>query len=229
MSRPATSDANPVRYDGIADWYDAQLGDAPHRDHVLRSHVGSGEGLCLDIGCGTGRSLPLLADLGWAPVGLELSADQLRLARNRASTLVQGTAERLPFADVTFPMVIASWISTDVEDFGRVLAEASRVLQPGGRFLFYGVHPCFNGPHVENREDRSRVIHPTYREARRHVAAPWWGADGIRTKAGGMRHVPLAPFLNAFVDAGLLIAHVDEPDDEPVPFAIVVASNKPEA
>lgn len=58
---------------------------------------------------------------------------------------------------------------------------------------FYGVHPG------------SRLVHPTYREARRHTESPWWGTDGIRTKVGGMRHVPLAEFINAFVQADLKI------------------------
>lgn len=41
-----------------------------------------------------------------------------------------------------------------------------------------------------------------------------------------MRHVPLAEFLNAFIDSGLSIDHVSEPDDEPVPHAIVVRATK---
>lgn len=41
-----------ARYDGLADWYDAQLESAPHRHQVLRSHLSVGVGPCLDIGCG---------------------------------------------------------------------------------------------------------------------------------------------------------------------------------
>jgi hypothetical protein len=88
------------------------------------------------------------------------------------------------------------------------------------------VHPCFNGPHVESGPDRSRIVHTTYRAAERHTPSPWWGDDGIRVKAGGMRHLPLADFINAFVDAGLSIEQVHEPDEEPVPYAIVVKARK---
>src|SRR5207249_299383 len=38
----------------------------------------------------------------------------------------------LPFANGTFPAVLTLWISTDVDDFAAVLAEAARVLTPGG-------------------------------------------------------------------------------------------------
>lgn len=216
----------PARYDGLADWYDAQLESTSHRHRVLRANLTAGEGLCLDIGTGTGRDLPVIAELGWTPAGIELSTDQLRLARSRATNLVQGDAERLPFRAGAFAMALCSWMSTDVEHFDVVLAEAARVLRPGGRLLFYGVHPCFNGPHVQSGPDHSRIVHATYREAGRHLSSPWWGADGIRTKVGGMRHLPLADFLNAFIAAGLQICRVDEPDQTPVPSAIVVAATR---
>lgn len=123
-------------------------------------------------------------------------------------------------------MAVSSWTSTDVDHFDWMLAETARVLQPDGEFLFYGVHPCFNGPHVESAPDRSRIVHTTYRAAERHTSSPWWGDDGIRVKAGGMRHLPLADFINAFVDAGLRIDSLHEPDEEPVPYAIVVKTRR---
>jgi SAM-dependent methyltransferase len=215
-----------ARYDGVADWYDAQLADARHRAEVLRANLPPGRGLCLDLGCGTGRDLPVIAELGWTPVGIELSADQLRLFRARSTRLIQGNAEQLPFESATLQLVVSSWMSTDVDHFDRMLSEVARILVPGGRFLFYGVHPCFNGPQVEAGADGSRLVHTTYREARRHLSAPWWKADGFRTKIGGMRHIPLAEFLNAFITAGLRLDHISEPSDEPVPWAIVVHAGR---
>lgn len=226
MTGSISSSGRRARYDGVADWYDAQVEAGPHRHEVLRAHLPTGHGPCLDIGSGTGRDLAVIAEFGWTPIGLEVSADQLRLARSRAPHLVQGEAERLPFRSGAFPAAVSSWTSTDVEHFDQMMLETARVLRPGGRFLFYGVHPCFNGPHVESGDDSTRIIHPTYREARRHVSSPWWGADGIRTKAGGMRHIPLAEFLNAFADAGLRIVQVSEPGDAAVPHAIVVSAVK---
>lgn len=123
--------------------------------------------------------------------------------------------------------MVSAWTSTDVDNFGRTVAEIALVLHPAGRYLFYGMHPCFNGPHVESTPERTRIIHSTYREARRHTSAPWWGLDGIRTKAGGMRHVPLAEFLNAHISVGLHLDHFAEPDDEPVPYGLVVLATKP--
>lgn len=90
------------------------------------------------------------------------------------------------------------WLSTDVDDFGAVLREVVRVMCAGGLLVFYGVHPCFNGPFVENRDDGATIVYPTYRSARWHEPAPWWGLDGIRRRTG-MRHLPLAELFNAFL------------------------------
>lgn len=219
--------AGSARYDGLADWYDRQLDGAHHRDDVLRRHLPDGAGWALDVGCGTGRTVALMAEHGWDPIGLDVSADQLRLARSRTDTLVQGDAERLPIASESVGLVVSAWTSTDVNHFDRMLAEIARVLIRGGRYLFYGVHPCFNGPHVESTAERTRIVHPSYRDARRHTSAPWWGRDGIRVRVGGMRHVPLAEFINAHISAGLRLDHVAEPDEEPVPYGIVVLATKP--
>lgn len=95
-----------------------------------------------------------------------------------------------------------------------MLAEVARVLCTRGSFLFYGAHPCFNGPHVENCTGGSRTVHPTHRNARRHTSAPWWSDSGIRAMTGGLRHVPLAEFLNAFTSARFHVEHVSEPGTE---------------
>jgi ubiquinone/menaquinone biosynthesis C-methylase UbiE len=215
-----------ARYDGIADWYDAQMEAGPHRDAVLRANLPRGTGTCLDVGCGTGRNLPIIEELGWTATGVDISEDQLRLARKRSPRVQQADAEDLPFDSESFDLVMSAWTSTDVDDFGRMVSEAARVLRPAGMFMFYGVHPCFNGPHVHSLPAGEVVVHPTYREARRHESAPWWGEDGIRHRVGGMRQVPLSEFLNAFVDAGLRIERVTEPGENDVPVSIIVLASK---
>jgi ubiquinone/menaquinone biosynthesis C-methylase UbiE len=137
------------RYDGHAEWYDSwNKPNAEHNTSEVLDLFGSGDGLCLDLGCGSGHYFDILAATGRTVVGLDCSADQLRIAQGRSGQIVQGDAAALPFADCTFPTVATMWISTDVDDFAAVLAEAARVLTPGGLLVFYGAHPCFNGPHT---------------------------------------------------------------------------------
>jgi ubiquinone/menaquinone biosynthesis C-methylase UbiE len=215
-----------ARYDAIADWYDDYNAPAAALNGVeLAALLGPGEGLCLDLGCGTGQYLDAIRGTGRVPVGLDFSAGQLRVAGRHGVPLVRADAAAIPFADGAFPAVVIMWISTDVDDFGAVLREAARVLQPGGRLLFCGVHPCFNGPFVEPHPDGRTTVHPTYRRAGWHDAAPWWKPGGIRSRTG-MRHVPLAELMNGFIDAGLIIDRVAEPREQPLPFMIAIRAHR---
>jgi SAM-dependent methyltransferase len=216
------------RYDGYAEWYDSwNKPNAERNAPDILELLGPGDGLCLDLGCGSGLYFDVLAATGRTVVGLDRSADQLRIARDRSRQIVRGDAAALPFADGTFPAVATMWLSTDVDDFAVILAEASRVLVPGGRLVFYGAHPCFNGPHTQLLDDGGILAHPTYRLAGWHQEAPWWGPY-VRKRVG-MRHHPLAEMLNAFVSAGLAIEHVAEPGDRPVPVILAIRARKPGA
>jgi SAM-dependent methyltransferase len=107
------------RYDGHAEWYDAW--NKPHAERNaadVLDLLGSGDGLCLDLGCGSGLYFDVLTATGRTVVGLDQSADQLRIAQSRSRRILQGDAAALPFADCIFPTVAAMWISTDVDDFG---------------------------------------------------------------------------------------------------------------
>jgi SAM-dependent methyltransferase len=213
------------RYDGLADWYEGW-----NELHVARNSadiadlLGPGDGLCLDLGCGTGHYFDALAATGRTVVGLDRSADQLRVAHRRSRHVLQASAAALPFGDATFPTVVTLWISTDVDDFTAVLAEAARVLIPGGLLAYLGVHPCFNGPHSQAMADGGILAHPTYRLAGWHSESPWWGHN-VRGRFG-MRHHPLSELLNAFVINGLVIEHVAEPGDRAVPVNLAIRARK---
>jgi SAM-dependent methyltransferase len=218
-----------ARYDGLADWYEERfVADAePHQPGLLEL-LGPGSGPCLDIGCGTGRNFETIRASGRSVVGVDYSTDQLRHARTRTDgPLMIADAGVLPFADRSFDTAMVMWISTDVDDFGKVLREATRVLRPDGVLVVYGVHPCFNGPHVVyDSEDGSRLIHASYRTAGWHDESPWWAEDGIRRRVG-MRHVPLAEYLNAFLTTGLTLERFEEPGGFEVPHSLAVRARRP--
>src|SRR5215468_4331654 len=95
--------------------------------------VGGAVGRTLDVGCGTGRNLPLVAAPAQA-IGLDPAREALRAARRRAPgvPLVQGDAQGLPFRDGAFDTVISGLVFCSVPDPARGLAEIKRVLKPGG-------------------------------------------------------------------------------------------------
>lgn len=96
--------------------------------------VGSARGRTLDVGCGTGRNLPLYEG-GVLVVGLDPQPEALFRARRRAPgvPLVRGRAEGLPFRDGVFDTVVSGLVFCSVSDPQRGLAEVRRVLRPGGR------------------------------------------------------------------------------------------------
>ena len=90
-------------------------------------------GLTLDLGCGTGRNLPLFPAEARV-VGIDLPADSLRRARKREprARLVRASAEALPFRDGTFDTVVVGLVLCSVGRPDIAVREIRRVLRDGG-------------------------------------------------------------------------------------------------
>jgi ubiquinone/menaquinone biosynthesis C-methylase UbiE len=98
-----------------------------------RRVVSGATGRALDLGTGTGRNLPLFA-AGTRAVGVDPHPHNLARARRRAPSvpLVVARAEALPFKDAAFDTVVCGLVLCSVTDLAAALAEARRVLRPGG-------------------------------------------------------------------------------------------------
>jgi SAM-dependent methyltransferase len=220
------------RYDGFAQWYDQNLavpfGELGGADAVRL--LGSGSGRCLDLCCGTGVHLVALSALGWQLTGLDLSADQLRLARDRVADrhidLVQGNAEHLPFDDGSFDAAVSLFSHTDVDDFAAAMREVARVIRPGGVFIYVGVHPCFVGPHCDEKGNDVPILHAGYGAAGRYTAGPGISPDGLWAKVGGM-HRPLGTLLQSILDAPLIVERFEEPGNDDYPRRIALRARRP--
>jgi SAM-dependent methyltransferase len=102
----------------------------------------------LELGCGASQCSRWVATQGGRPVGLDLSHRQLQHSRRIDDEtgvrvpVLQGTATQLPFGDDTFDVVFCSFGALQfVADLDDAVAEAARVLRPGGRFAFSITHP----------------------------------------------------------------------------------------
>jgi SAM-dependent methyltransferase len=218
-----------ARYDGLAEWYDENLRRFTLRwTDALRELLGPGPGRCLDLGCGTGLHFPTLVALGWKTTGIDLSADQLRLAaaRDDGVEVVQADASSLPFEDDSFDAVVSIFTHTDMDDYPGAVREATRVLVPGSRYLHLGLHPCFVGPFARQvEEDEVPVLFPGYRSSGWTDDGPGFG-QGLRRRVG-MRHLPLAELLQCFAGAGLALERFEEPGEGVYPHVFAVACRKP--
>jgi SAM-dependent methyltransferase len=91
----------------------------------------------LDVGCGTGANLEMLARFGDAE-GVDISEDALQFCRARGLTRVRaGAAESLPYPDAQFDLVTALDVVEHLDDDRAGLSEMRRVLRPGGRALLF--------------------------------------------------------------------------------------------
>lgn len=223
-----------ARYDGLADEYAAFLSEHGEyyelAERILRRLLGPGPGRCLDLGCGTGRYLAVAAELGWTVTGLDVSQDQLRVAAEAVpdAELVHVGADTVPFPDAHFDACFSTFTHTDVDGFAGLVAEARRVLRPGGRLVYIGNHPCFVGPVQEHFGGRPPVLREGYRTSGRWdaAAAPGSTPGGWRARVGSYVHLPLGEYLSAF--AGLTLLDADEGDEErPYPTMLALAFEKP--
>ena len=96
----------------------------------------------LDVGTGSGRYLPLLADTGAAVFGIDFSLAMLRRGE-AALARVCGDARRLPFRRSSFDLINASLMVGDIEDLGAWTREMSRVLAVRGHLVYSDFHPSW--------------------------------------------------------------------------------------
>ncbi|MCS0600360.1 class I SAM-dependent methyltransferase [Streptomyces sp. LP11] len=114
----------------------ARAADGRSSYAILRDLV-AGRRRVLDLGCGDGSLLELLAATpGRRLAGVDLSPDSLALARRRpalsTAALAEARAQYLPFPDDGFDACVSHLALMLMADIERVVAELARVLVPGG-------------------------------------------------------------------------------------------------
>jgi len=129
---------DPGQYDELADqWWDPAGGFAMlHWISAYRAvHVPPAArpgAVLVDLACGGGLMAPHVVPLGYRHIGVDLGLTGLRVAREHGMTVLQGSVLAVPLADGCADVVTAGEILEHVEDPEQVLAEAARLLRPGG-------------------------------------------------------------------------------------------------
>lgn len=151
-----------VSFDRIADSYDETRGGLERGGMLaawLASHLGPGA--VAEVGVGTGAVALPLDRLGHRAMGFDLSLPMLRRAQERLGARVaQADGYHLPLRDRAVPNVAIVWVLQLVPDLDGVLAEARRVLMPGGRLL---VVPAGG---QTDEDDIGAILHPMHQALR---------------------------------------------------------------
>lgn len=95
----------------------------------------------LDVGCGGGFLANVLAEHKYRVTGLDASPESLRVAKAHDGTgtvnYIEGDAYEMPFPDQSFEVITAMDFLEHVDQPEKVVAEISRLLKPGGVFIFH--------------------------------------------------------------------------------------------
>jgi len=129
------------QYDDLAEhWWDPRgrfamlhwIAEARARLVPSASRPGS---VLLDLACGAGLLAPFVTGKGHRHVGVDLSPTAVPQARAHGVEAVLGDVLRLPFADAVADVVVAGEVLEHVPDLPGTVAEACRVLRPGGTLV----------------------------------------------------------------------------------------------
>jgi ubiquinone/menaquinone biosynthesis C-methylase UbiE len=135
---------------GARRWFDRRAGSyesgvtSRWRDPVQRESIEAlqlgAEDRLLDVGCGTGAASRSAASVAASVVGIDLSPEMIRQARELASGQANvhfeiADSEHLPFDEGAFTAVVCSNSFHHYPDPGRAVREMTRVLAPGGRLV----------------------------------------------------------------------------------------------
>lgn len=184
--------------------------------------------LGLDIGCGEGHNTRLLQQRGARVTAIDISQVFVRHAKRLEDQEALGiryrvaSAVQLPFADATFDFATGFMSFMDIAETDQVLAEAHRVLRPGGFLQFSICHPCFDTPHRRGLRDEQGQMYAVevggYFENQQGTVEEWLfsAAPPEVTEGLPMFKVPrftrtISQWLNGLIDAGFLVERIGEP------------------
>jgi ubiquinone/menaquinone biosynthesis C-methylase UbiE len=208
-------------YDEIAEWYDGWLGGrSMHNDPFFAPSLplmGKLRGLRIcDLACGQGRVARYLADQGARVVTIDASAKLLEIARRHEAAEPRSIEYRHAdawtldgFDDCSFDGVVSFMALMDISDLPMTLRAVTRVLKPGGWFVFTIIHPCYNPAPSGELMTADGIV----RTVSGYFAEGFWRSDARTGPPGkvGSYHRMLSTYVNGLHEVGLTIEQMVEP------------------
>jgi len=148
-------------------------------------------------------------------VGVDPTRAQLTVAARRGGgpAYAAAVAGGLPFRDASFDAVVACLVFEHIDDVDAALGEVARVLEPGGRFLFFLNHPLLQAPGSGWIDDH--ILMEQYWRIGPYLIEDTTMEEMDKDVVLPFVHRPLSRYVNAMADAGLLIQRMEEPVPPP--------------
>lgn len=163
----------------------------------------------LDFGSGEGYMSRYLECEDHETISFDYSAEMLNAGKELVSNgfYIQGTAEQTPFKDNYFDAIISNFMLMELEHPELAIKEASRILKPGGRFIFQILNPAVYGSNTGNNTDKKL---PDYNKKTKFTEH--FEIGGVKSPLPASRwHHPQKTYIKAIIDNGLEFVKLYEP------------------
>lgn len=209
---------DPDLWEKNAEWWQDGFTDGADPEYVeqivpIAAELLTGAKRLLDVGAGEGQLARVAAAQGTQVVASDITWNQIEVAAARGGgpMPIRSGAAQLPFADESFDAVLACLVFEHISDVDDAVAEVSRVLEPGGHFVFMLNHPLLQTPNSGWIDDQMLdppeqywrigdylVENETIEEVQLGVHIPFI-------------HRPLSRYVNALAANGLFVRQMIEP------------------
>lgn len=220
-------------WDRNADFWDERMGEGNdfHKSLIepvqLRFLNIAPGAVILDVACGNGQFARKMADLNAHVVAIDASERMIANARKRSRgyenriefRVIDCTDEKrlLTFGERRFDHMVCTMALMDMAEIEPLVSASSRLLKPGGDFVFSVLHPCFNSgvtkQGMERHDIGGELIEDYFVRVSRY-------SKPITTKGLAMQgqpvpqfyfHRPLSDLLAPFFSAGFFVDGLVEP------------------
>lgn len=206
-------------WEAHADWWQDGFtngADAEYEEQILpmAAELLAHGSRILDVGAGEGQ-IARLAIAGGASlvVGVDPTRKQIVQAAKRGGGVQYGraVAAALPFSNESFDAAIACLVFEHIDELDASVAELARVLVPGGRFVLFLNHPLLQAPGSGWTDDHMSEPAEQYWRVGPYLVESTQVEEVQKNVFIPFVHRPLGRYVNALIDAGLIIERMIEP------------------
>jgi 2-polyprenyl-3-methyl-5-hydroxy-6-metoxy-1,4-benzoquinol methylase len=220
-------------WDANARWWDDRIGDGndfqtlliePATERLLNV---SAEDTILDIACGAGRFARRMASLGARIVAFDTSTEFIARARERTPANLPIEYRELDAADVDqllslgahrFNKAVCTMALMDMPEIAQLFQGLSRLLPPGGAFVFSVTHPCFHSATIQrfaemHEEEPGRHVVRAGVKVSSYLSPSARKTEGIigQPEPHFLFHRPIGVLFQQGFDAGFVVDGIEEP------------------